>query len=142
MNYSRKRDLVNTTKELTFEGIPCKVGGWANDYATITARFPGFYMASWETVERVVNGNKNFVVEDLTLTSMNWHGDGLEFPEKVRTYFRIPYVNSEIPFLGPIIFADGEPCLHLGCRSHISHPCEGCGRTGARGVVRQVTKTL
>ena len=28
---------------------------------------------------------------------------------------------------------DGEPCSHPGCSSHISHPCEGCGRIGARG---------
>ncbi len=23
---------------------------------------------------------------------------------------------------------DGEPCIHSGCLSHISHPCEMCGR--------------
>ena len=23
---------------------------------------------------------------------------------------------------------DGEPCGHSGCMSHVSHPCEGCGR--------------
>lgn len=23
---------------------------------------------------------------------------------------------------------DGVPCSHKGCLSHISHPCEGCGR--------------
>lgn len=28
---------------------------------------------------------------------------------------------------------DGEPCQHLGCERHISHPCECCGRIGARG---------
>lgn len=22
----------------------------------------------------------------------------------------------------------GEPCSHPGCLSHVSHPCEGCGR--------------
>jgi hypothetical protein len=27
---------------------------------------------------------------------------------------------------------DGEPCEHSGCLSHISHPCEGCGRIGGR----------
>lgn len=27
---------------------------------------------------------------------------------------------------------DGEPCNHPGCLSHISHPCEGCGRIGGR----------
>jgi hypothetical protein len=25
---------------------------------------------------------------------------------------------------------DGVPCKHPGCLSHISHPCEGCGRIG------------
>jgi len=24
----------------------------------------------------------------------------------------------------------GEPCRHPGCLSHVSHPCEGCGRVG------------
>lgn len=23
---------------------------------------------------------------------------------------------------------DGQPCGHPGCLSHVSHPCEGCGR--------------
>jgi hypothetical protein len=23
---------------------------------------------------------------------------------------------------------DGEPCGHRGCLSHVSRPCEGCGR--------------
>ena len=25
----------------------------------------------------------------------------------------------------------GEPCEHPGCASHLSHPCEGCGRYAA-----------
>lgn len=25
---------------------------------------------------------------------------------------------------------DGIPCNHPGCLSHLSHPCEGCGRVG------------
>ena len=29
-------------------------------------------------------------------------------------------------------FRDGEPCSHPGCLSHVSHPCEGCGRIGGR----------
>lgn len=29
---------------------------------------------------------------------------------------------------------DGHPCSHLGCKQHISHPCEGCGRIGAKGI--------
>ncbi|CAN5951031.1 unnamed protein product [Sphagnum jensenii] len=27
-------------------------------------------------------------------------------------------------------FADGVSCGHAGCLSHVSHPCEGCGRVG------------
>ena len=27
---------------------------------------------------------------------------------------------------------DGEPCGHPGCLSHITHPCEGCGRIAGR----------
>lgn len=34
-----------------------------------------------------------------------------------------------------IKYNDGQPCEHKGCLSHISHPCEGCGRIGGKGVV-------
>jgi hypothetical protein len=30
------------------------------------------------------------------------------------------------------IWKDGIPCKHPGCLSHITHPCEGCGRIGGR----------
>jgi len=26
------------------------------------------------------------------------------------------------------MYKDGEPCKHSGCLSHVSHPCEECGR--------------
>ena len=29
----------------------------------------------------------------------------------------------------------GEPCSHKGCLSHLSHPCERCGRIGGRGKI-------
>jgi hypothetical protein len=32
----------------------------------------------------------------------------------------------------PHRYKDGEPCEHPGCLSHISHPCEGCGRVAGR----------
>ena len=47
MNMQQKKVLALTPRKLTFEGVPCKVAGWANDYATITADFPGFYQAGW-----------------------------------------------------------------------------------------------
>jgi hypothetical protein len=28
-----------------------------------------------------------------------------------------------------------QPCEHKGCLSHITHPCEGCGRIGGDGVI-------
>ena len=27
---------------------------------------------------------------------------------------------------------NGVPCNHKGCLSHITHPCEGCGRIGGK----------
>lgn len=27
---------------------------------------------------------------------------------------------------------DGVACSHPGCLSHVSHPCDGCGRIGGR----------
>jgi len=34
-----------------------------------------------------------------------------------------------------ILYLDGEPCNHFGCKHHLLHPCENCGRINARGVV-------
>ena len=27
---------------------------------------------------------------------------------------------------------DGEPCDHVGCLRHITHPCENCGRVAGK----------
>ena len=34
------------------------------------------------------------------------------------------------------VFKDGEPCAHSSCLSHVSHPCEGCGRIGGYRVTK------
>ena len=40
-----------------------------------------------------------------------------------------------------IKYKDGEPCKeHKACLSHRTHPCEGCGRVGARGIVWESLK--
>ena len=88
MNIARRKELAETSRPLTFEGVPCKIAGWANEDATVTALFPGFYQATWETVERVVEGDGNFTVEDVTLTNMRWLGS-IALPEKLREYFNI-----------------------------------------------------
>lgn len=39
-----------------------------------------------------------------------------------------------LPAFDPVrssVLRDGEPCDHPGCASHVSHPCEGCGRYAA-----------
>jgi len=36
---------------------------------------------------------------------------------------------------GSVLVRDGEPCSR-GCQQHVSHPCEKCGRTQARGEIR------
>jgi len=33
---------------------------------------------------------------------------------------------------------DGEPCDHPGCLSHVSHPCEGCGRVAGKKVTKDI----
>lgn len=40
--------------------------------------------------------------------------------------------NEDMPTFkdGRAVWRDGQPCLHPGCLSHVSHPCEGCGRIG------------
>jgi hypothetical protein len=32
-----------------------------------------------------------------------------------------------------ILWKNGQPCNHKGCLSHITHPCEGCGRIAGKG---------
>jgi len=38
------------------------------------------------------------------------------------------------------MFEVGEPCGHPGCLSHVSHPCEGCGRVA--GVKKHKVELL
>lgn len=33
-------------------------------------------------------------------------------------------------------YKDREPCTHKGCLSHITHPCEVCGRIAGRNATR------
>ncbi len=38
-----------------------------------------------------------------------------------------------------LMHKSGQPCKHRGCLSHISHPCEGCGRVGGVGNIYHYT---
>lgn len=37
---------------------------------------------------------------------------------------------------------DGKPCGHPGCLSHISHPCDGCGRIAGRRDAARIDTQL
>lgn len=46
-----------------------------------------------------------------------------------------PWAEGWAERCGKISFKDGEPCKHPGCKNHVSHPCEVCGRYAAQGDV-------
>lgn len=41
-----------------------------------------------------------------------------------------------------VMFGDGIPCFHPGCRWHVTHPCEMCGRRSCKGVATVKTGFL
>lgn len=45
---------------------------------------------------------------------------------------RLNALLKEVKASTPPTYADGEPCSHPGCLNHVTHPCEGCGRTAGR----------
>jgi hypothetical protein len=45
-------------------------------------------------------------------------------------------VDTLISDQGTVLYKDGEPCDHKGCRYSIKHDCEGCGRRGCVGEVK------
>ena len=45
------------------------------------------------------------------------------------TWSKIPYSEKDIlDYISKFGILDGQPCNHVGCMSHVSHPCENCGR--------------
>jgi hypothetical protein len=46
----------------------------------------------------------------------------------ITKYKTIDFFNQYRKWLDTLL--DGKPCDHPGCLSHISHPCEVCGRIG------------
>ena len=36
-------------------------------------------------------------------------------------------------------YKDGEPCGHIGCLNHMTHPCERCGRWEGKDLMTTVT---
>lgn len=65
-----------------------------------------------------------------------WLGVSVENQDtmwRVGELLKIPAAHHFVnfgPLLGPIDFRERKPpCSHKGCYHHVTHPCEGCGRT-------------
>jgi len=60
-------------------------------------------------------------------------------PEEQR---RIATMAFEAVYADKLNLKDGEPCSHKGCLSHISHPCEGCGRIRGKYMTTDKNKDV
>lgn len=60
----------------------------------------------------------------------SYRGDPLCYLDGDDGYKRPPMTNQEINKR----LVDGEPCGHSGCLSHVTHPCEGCGRIADKPI--------
>lgn len=82
------------------------------------------------------------VIDDLELTGASIGRDG-----RIGIAGIVRNSHEERPAQGllpsePVTFEDGEPCPHPGCAVHLSHPCEGCGRIGARGMAIEDVRSV
>ncbi len=77
----QRKHLVFNDQGATLEGHRCGLAGWRNPFTcSITADFAGFWEASWDTVQRVMSGNKNFLANDVRFVSWGWLGLDVEVP--------------------------------------------------------------
>lgn len=86
MGEARKKWLVENSQGCTLEGSPTSVAGWKCDTACLAPAFGGFWEVDWETVERVLAGDRNFTAADVRFISWRWYGFGDEVPEKLKHY--------------------------------------------------------
>ena len=40
--------------------------------------------------------------------------------------------------MAKVKYNEGQPCEHTGCLNHLTHPCEGCGRIGGKGIIYEL----
>lgn len=87
MEEKKRQRLIERSDGATLEGSPCSVAGWKNPRtASLSPDFGGFWRTSWETVERVLSGDKNFVARDVRFISWQWLGVGDEVPDALKCY--------------------------------------------------------
>ena len=75
----------------TIEGLPCTIGGYANNEASITGGFACFWRADWETVK--ARGG-NLTAADVFFASTGWLGTGEEMP--VKLWNKVPLKYREV----------------------------------------------
>lgn len=57
-----------------------------------------------------------------------------KIPEMSQSPFD-PKVLMALGMQWKVLYESGQSCQHPGCAHHYTHPCEGCGRIAAVGVV-------
>lgn len=73
---SKHKILVErgNTEGCFFQGRRASLGGWKNNYCTLSTSKPGFYHVSWEVVEAVLNSESKTFTSEPVLSSMAWLG--------------------------------------------------------------------
>ena len=69
MDEQTKRYLIEHQDGVTYEGQPCKLGGWKNSYCTLAPHSGGFYHVPWIVVKEVLDSTRNFESWQLTQVS-------------------------------------------------------------------------
>ena len=78
-------------------------------------------------VKKMNNKDKLYVqiMAELIHKITHPYGNTIELGKKLLRVQELP--QGALPKY-KILYKDGEPCSHLGCQSHQTHPCEECGR--------------
>ena len=69
----KARLLERAHRKITWRGKTCSIGGWANEYATVTTSRPGFWGTSWEAIARAIESG-SLDTENVWFISHGWLG--------------------------------------------------------------------
>lgn len=74
---TKERLIDQAHHKITWRGKLCSVGGYANEYATVTTSKPGFYHCTWETIQRAIESG-TLDNENVWFASHGWLGCEVE----------------------------------------------------------------
>lgn len=58
-----------------------------------------------------------------------------KYNDNARKIYADIYIDDNNLSIEKALLRDGEPCGHRGCLSHITHPCECCGRIAGKRTI-------